>query len=117
MATVLPTAVISAKSKNDLNATYTSAVPVALYLAPWSISTDIFGNNRLTCSADCRANSTLLTMIRARLASGASRGGWSFEIRDTKMVVFPDPVGRETPILEELGSCRTSKHVLRQISW
>lgn len=78
---------------------YTSAKPVAQCLVPCSISTDHLGNSRAACSADCLASSMLLTMTSDRVAFGFEGGEGIWESKERKTVVFPEPVGRDTPIL------------------
>jgi hypothetical protein len=50
--------------------------------------------------ADCLASSTLFTMTRERCAAGFDVGGGIRDKREMNTVVFPEPVGIETPIRE-----------------
>jgi len=81
------------------NGTYRSARSVALCLFPCSISMDQLGNSRAACSADCLASSILLTMTSDRVAFGFVGGEGIWDSKERKTVVFPEPVGRDTPIL------------------
>jgi hypothetical protein len=93
--------------------TDTSARPDALCLTPCSISTVQLGKRRPTCSADCRASSMLFTTMRDLEARGFEVGGAMRDNREMKTVVFPEPVGRETPIREAplaSASVQASKH-------
>ena len=59
----------------------------------------------------------LFTIINTLVALGFSRGGTIFEINETKTVVFPAPVGRETPIRETSCLDRSVRHASRHASW
>lgn len=102
--------------REDNKAPYTSAKPLAL-LFPCSISTFSFGNILFTCPAACRANSTLLTIIRDRVASGLDLGEESIDISATKTVVFPEPVGNDIPIRVASFVSSVSRQLRRQVSW
>ena len=84
----------------QLESAYTSAFPEALYLEPCSISTDQVGNSLATCTADCLASSMLLTIMRDRWAAGFDMGEDMRDNKEINTVVFPDPVGNETPMRE-----------------
>lgn len=95
---------------------YTSASPEALYFVPCSISTDQEGNIRATWLADWCANSTELTIIKDLVALGLCLAVAIRDRRFTKTVVFPEPVGRDTPIRVE-PDVRASIHESKHSSW
>lgn len=95
---------------------YTSASPEALCFAPCSISTVQSGKRRATCSADCLASSMLFTIMRALPAVGLCFGDCIRANNEMKTVVFPEPVGSETP-MRETPAANASVHASRQCSW
>ena len=116
VATVL-SKIMSGMRNISRQETYTSATPLALFLLPWSISTLKCGNILFTCSADCLASSTLMTIIKARVASGLVEEASSIDMSFTNTVVFPEPVGRDIPmrvVSEFLSALRQAR---RHDSW
>ena len=93
-----------------------SASPEALYLDPCSISTEQCGSILLTCSADCLASSILLTMMRDRTAAGLAAGVDMRDRSEMNTVVFPEPVGSETP-MRVAPLANASVQASRQCSW
>lgn len=70
---------------------------------------------RLTWSADWRASSMLLTIIKERVAFVFVAGGEMRDRREMKTVVLPEPVGSDTPMRVE-PSARASVQDVRQSS-
>lgn len=58
----------------------------------------------------------LFTMTNARVASGDREGGDIRDNNEIKTVVFPAPVGKDTPILVE-PDLSASMQASRQLSW
>jgi hypothetical protein len=108
--------VVKNKEGDADRCTYTSANPDALCLGPCSICTVHRGKRFLTCFADCLASSMLFTIMRDRTASGLQLGEAMRDRRETKTVVFPEPVGSETPI-RVTPEARASPQASRQRSW